>query len=124
MTAVSSATSFCETVRSLSDDMSEMEETHLGMSSSSCLRVIAADPYVAGSDIIGEEVNDILELRSVIRELVGVAETEPGFVIRIHAGENDSLRDNVANSIRCVAESLRPGQSFPPMRVTSPPCSV
>ena len=82
-----------------------------------CLRVIAADPYVAGSDIIGEEVNDILELRSVIRELVGVAETEPGFVIRIHAGENDSLRDNVANSIRCVAESLRPGQSFPPMRV-------
>ena len=82
-----------------------------------CLRVIAADPYVAGSDIVGEEVNDILELRSVIRELVGVAETEPGFVIRIHAGENDSLRDNVANSIRCVAESLRPGQSFPPMRV-------
>ena len=82
-----------------------------------CLRVIASDPYVAGSDIVGEEINDILELRSVIRELVKLAGEEPGFVIRIHAGENDSLRDNIANSIRCVAESLQPGQSFPPMRV-------
>ena len=82
-----------------------------------CLRVIAADPYVAGSDIVGEEINDILELRSVIRELVRLSADESGFVIRIHAGENDSLRDNVANSIRCVAESLAPGQSFPPMRV-------
>ena len=82
-----------------------------------CLRVIAADPYVAGCDIVGEEINDILELRSVIRELVRLAGEEPGFVIRVHAGENDSLRDNVANSIRCVAESLQPGQSFPEMRI-------
>lgn len=82
-----------------------------------CLRVIAADPYVAGSDIIGEEINDILELRSVIRELTEIAAAHPGFVIRIHAGENDSLRDNVANSIRCVAEALSPGQAMPPLRV-------
>ena len=82
-----------------------------------CLRTIAADPYVAGSDIVGEEINDILELRSVIRELVAIAGAHPGFVIRIHAGENDSLRDNVANSIRCVAEALAPGQPMPPMRV-------
>jgi len=68
-----------------------------------CLRAIAGDPYVAGSDIIGEEINDIRELRSVIRELVAIAGANPGFVIRIHAGENDSLRDNVANSITCVA---------------------
>ncbi len=82
-----------------------------------CLRAIAGDPYVAGSDIIGEEINDILELKSVIRELVGLAGEHPGFVIRIHAGENDSLRDNVANSIRCVAESLREGQAMPPLRL-------
>ena len=82
-----------------------------------CLRVIADDPYIAGSDIVGEEINDILELRSVIRELVSLAGNEEGFVIRIHAGENDSLRDNIANSIRCVSESLKPGQPFPPMRV-------
>ena len=82
-----------------------------------CLRAIAGDPYVAGSDIIGEEINDILELRSVIRELVEIAGRHPGFVIRIHAGENDSLRDNVANSIRCVAEALSPGQQMPPLRI-------
>ena len=82
-----------------------------------CLRAIAGDPYVAGSDIIGEEINDILELRGVIRELVKIAGENPGFVLRIHAGENDSLRDNVANSIRCVTEALAPGQSMPPLRV-------
>ena len=82
-----------------------------------CLRVIASDPYVAGSDIIGEEINDILELRSVIEKLVRIAGEHPGFVIRIHAGENDSLRDNVANSIRCVAESLDEDQTFPHVRL-------
>ncbi len=82
-----------------------------------CLNAIAGDPYVAGSDIIGEEINDILELKGVIRELVKTAGENPGFVIRIHAGENDSLRDNVANSIRCVRESLAQGQPMPRLRI-------
>jgi len=81
------------------------------------LRAVAADPYVVGGDVIGEEINDILELRSVIAELVSIAAEENGFVIRIHAGENDSLRDNVANSIRCVCESLAPGQKMPRLRI-------
>ena len=81
------------------------------------LRAVACDPYVAGSDIVGEEINDITELKSLIRELVHIAGETPGFVIRIHAGENDSLRDNVANSIRCVRESLAPGQSMPHVRL-------
>ena len=82
-----------------------------------CLGVIARDPYVAGADIIGEEINDILELRGVIGELVRLADENPGFVIRIHAGENDSLRDNVANAIRCVKGALRQGQDFPALRI-------
>ena len=82
-----------------------------------CLRAVADDPYVAGADIVGEEINDILELRGVIRELTATAGAHPGFVIRIHAGENDSLRDNVANSIRCVKEALAPGQEMPPLRI-------
>ncbi|MBP5729527.1 MAG: adenosine deaminase, partial [Clostridia bacterium] len=81
------------------------------------LRAIAGDPYVAGSDIIGEEINSILELRAVIRELVRIAGEHEGYVIRIHAGENDSLRDNVANSIACVAEALAPGQPMPRLRI-------
>lgn len=81
------------------------------------LRAVAADPYVAGSDIVGEEMNDISELRSMIRELVKIPAEVPGFVIRIHAGENDSLRDNVAESIRCVREALSPGQPMPRLRI-------
>ena len=81
------------------------------------LRAVAADPYVAGADILGEEINDILELQPVIRELVRIAGTVEGFVIRIHAGENDSLRDNVENSIRCVLEALEPGQKMPSLRL-------
>ncbi|MCR5664470.1 MAG: adenosine deaminase, partial [Oscillospiraceae bacterium] len=81
------------------------------------LRAVAADPYIAGSDIVGEEINDISELRSLLRELVAIAAEEPDFVIRIHAGENDSLRGNVGNSIRCVREALAPGQPMPRVRI-------
>ncbi len=81
------------------------------------LRAIACDPYVAGSDIIGEEINDIRDLQPLIRELVSIANDNPGFVIRIHAGENDSLKNNVAESLRCVKESLAPGQSMPRVRI-------
>ena len=81
------------------------------------LRAVAADPYVAGSDIVGEEINDVTELRGVLQALVAIAQENPGFTIRIHAGENDSLRDNVAGSIRCVREALQPGQAMPPVRI-------
>ena len=81
------------------------------------IRAIAADPYVAGSDIIGEEINDIRDLREVLRALAAIAGENKGFVIRIHAGENDSLRDNVANSLACVREALAKGQKMPPLRI-------
>ena len=81
------------------------------------IRAVASDPYVAGSDIIGEEINDIRELRPVLRELVAIAKEHKGFVIRIHAGENDGLRDNVANSLGCVRESLSEGQAMPRLRI-------
>ena len=81
------------------------------------IRAIASDPYVAGSDIIGEEINDIRELRGVLRELAAIAGENKGFVLRVHAGENDSLRDNVSNSLACVRDSLAEGQEMPPMRI-------
>ena len=84
------------------------------------LRILSAireDPYVAGADILGEEINDILELKPVIKELVKIAGMDPSFVIRIHAGENDSLRDNVSNSVSCVLAALEPGQKMPLLRI-------
>ncbi len=81
------------------------------------IRAVAPDPYVAGADIVGEEINDIRELSPVIGGLVDIAGGDEDFVIRIHAGENDSLKDNVANSVRCVKEALSPGQKMPHLRI-------
>ena len=81
------------------------------------LGAIASDPYVAGSDIIGEEINDIREIAPVIEEIVRIASLHPGFTVRIHAGENDSLRDNLANSVQCVRDALKPGQPMPHLRI-------
>ena len=81
------------------------------------IRAVAADPYVAGSDIVGEEINDIRDLAPLVAELDRIAADHPTFTIRIHAGENDGLRDNVANAIKCVREGLAPGQPMPPVRI-------
>lgn len=81
------------------------------------LQAIIKDPYVAGSDIIGEELNDIRDIAPVLHEIVRIAQADPGFVIRIHAGENDGLQDNIANSLQCVKEALAPGQKMPQVRI-------
>ena len=82
------------------------------------LKVVCHDPYVVGSDFVGEEINDIAELRTVIREIVtGIVSREPLWTIRVHAGENDSLKGNMAKAIDLVEEALLPGQAFPYMRI-------
>ena len=82
------------------------------------LKVVCKDPYVVGSDFVGEEINDIAELKGVIREIVtGIASQDPNWTIRVHAGENDSLKSNMAKAIHLVEESLLPGQVFPYMRI-------
>ncbi len=81
------------------------------------LRATALDPYVAGCDFVGEEINDIITLKPAFKEIVKIAASDPGFVIRVHAGENDSQKDNIAHSITCVRESLSPGQQMPRVRL-------
>lgn len=81
------------------------------------LKSVAKSPYIVGSDFIGEETNDITELRPAIKELVEYTQEDKDFTIRIHAGENDSLKDNVAKSIECVKEALREGQEMPRVRL-------
>ena len=82
------------------------------------LKAVAKSPYVVGSDFIGEEINDIADLKPVIKELVKYVNNEDkNFTIRIHAGENDSLRDNVRKSILCVKEALEKNQKMPQVRI-------
>ena len=82
------------------------------------LKVVCRDPYVVGSDFVGEEITDIAELKAVIREIVtGIAAQDPDWTVRIHAGENDTLKGNMSKSIDLVEEALLPGQRFPQMRI-------
>ena len=81
------------------------------------LKATALDPYVAGCDFVGEEINDIITLKPAFKELVKIAKADPSFVIRVHAGENDSQKDNIAHSVECVRDSLEPGQKMPKMRL-------
>ncbi|XME01596.1 adenosine deaminase [Lachnospiraceae bacterium C1.1] len=81
------------------------------------LRATALDPYVAGCDFVGEEINDIITLKPAFKELVKIAAADPSFVIRVHAGENDGQKDNISHSISCVVDSLAPGQPVPRIRL-------
>ena len=82
------------------------------------LRAVGKSPYVVGSDFIGEEINDISDLQPAIKEIVKyVNKEDKDFTIRIHAGENDSLRDNVRKSIMCVKQSFEPNQKMPRCRI-------
>ena len=82
------------------------------------LKIVCRDPYVVGSDFVGEEISDISELKAVIREIVTkIAHADPNWTIRVHAGENDSLKGNMARAIDLVEEALLPGQEFPHMRI-------
>lgn len=82
------------------------------------LKVAAKSPYIVGSDIIGEEINDIRNFKQVIKELVEFAIKEDnGFTIRIHAGENDSFKENVQRAVACVKEAVPEGSKMPKCRI-------
>ena len=82
------------------------------------LKVVCKDPYVVGSDFVGEEISDIGELKAVIREIVTqIAAQDRNWTIRVHAGENDSLKGNMEKAITLVEEALLPSQPFPFMRI-------
>ena len=82
------------------------------------LKAMAKSPYVVGSDIIGEEINDIADFRELIAELVKYAVYEDNsFTIQIHAGENDAFKDNVYSAIECVKTAIPEGKKCPKVRI-------
>lgn len=82
------------------------------------LKVAAKSSYIVGSDIIGEEINDIRNFKQVIKELVEFAIKEDnGFTIKIHAGENDSFKENVQRAVDCVKEAVPEGARMPRCRI-------
>lgn len=82
------------------------------------LKALAKSPYIVGSDIIGEEINDISNFKYIIKQIVEyVVNEDPEFTIQIHAGENDSYKDNIEKSIECVKQSVPQGKKCPKVRI-------
>lgn len=82
------------------------------------IKAAAKSPYIVGSDIIGEEINDIRKFKPLLKELVEFASEENnGFTVRIHAGENDSYRENVKRAVECVIDSVPKGKHVPRCRI-------
>ncbi len=82
------------------------------------IKAMSKSPYVVGSDIMGEEINDIRRFKPLIKELVEHSVNEDdGFTIRIHAGENDSYKENVLRAIECVEESVPKNKKMPRCRI-------
>lgn len=82
------------------------------------LKAMAQSPYVVGSDIVGEELNNIKEFEPIIKELVEFAVKENnGFTIRIHAGENDTFRNNIEGAVECIEKSVPEGKQAPRFRI-------
>lgn len=84
----------------------------------SVIKAVAKSPYIVGCDFIGEEINDIRIFEQTIKELVEYAiEEDNGFTIRIHAGENDSFRENVKRAVECVKRAVPKGKKMPRCRL-------
>lgn len=82
------------------------------------LKAASKSPYIVGSDIIGEEINDIRNFKQVIKELCEFASTQDdGFTIRIHAGENDSFKENVLKAVQMVKKFTPKGKKMPRCRI-------
>lgn len=82
------------------------------------MKAVAHSPYVVGSDILGEELNDIYDMKPALKEIIEYAVNEdPDFVIRIHAGENDSFTENIERSVRILEECVPEGKKYPNFRI-------
>lgn len=82
------------------------------------VKAVAHSPYVVGSDILGEELNDICEMEPALKELIEYAVNEDNnFVIRIHAGENDAFRDNVEKAVMIIKNNVPKGKKYPKFRI-------
>lgn len=84
----------------------------------SILKAVSKSPYIVGSDIIGEEINDITNFDNIIKQIVEYSVYEdPGFTIQIHAGENDAYKDNIEKAIDCVRKAVPQGMKAPKVRI-------
>lgn len=68
------------------------------------IKQLAKSPYIVGVDFMGHETNSTRAFLPVIEAVASWAHTaRPGFVIRVHAGENPAHPENVRVAAEAVA---------------------
>lgn len=68
------------------------------------IKQLARSPYIVGVDFMGHETNSTRAFLPVIEAVASWAHTaRPGFVIRVHAGENPAHPENVRVAAEAVA---------------------
>lgn len=69
------------------------------------LKTCAQSPYIVGLDILGYENNKTEDFAEHLREAFKWAEeNDPGFIIRVHAGENGKNQENVKQALKIAEE--------------------
>lgn len=69
------------------------------------IQSLAGSVYVAGVDFMGQEVNSTRDFARQIDQIAAWADRErPGFVIRVHAGENPAHPENVRVALEAAGE--------------------
>lgn len=79
--------------------------------------------YVTGIDFLGEEFNSTTEFKSLLAEMTQYAlDEDPDMVIRVHAGETNSYKDNIFKTLEIVYSEYakRLEQSENPEKVPKP----
>ena len=81
---------------------------------------IVIDVNSGAVHVVDEVAYDIIAMYkdNSAEEIVKYIQKEDkDYTIRIHAGENDSLKNNVYNSIECVKKSIKKGEKIGATRV-------
>jgi ADP-ribose pyrophosphatase YjhB (NUDIX family) len=68
------------------------------------IRDLAESRYLAGVDFMGHETNSTRAFSRQLESLADLGALRPGFVIRVHAGENPAHPENVRVAIECMRD--------------------
>lgn len=75
-------------------------------------------PYVVGCDFMGEELNETAHFSEALTNIARYTKkVDPNFVIRVHAGENDSFSKNVSQVLDCIEAVYDKDGKYPPIRI-------
>lgn len=68
------------------------------------LKYLAASPYLVGVDVVGYETNKTVDIAEPLEDIARwAAQHQPGFVLRVHAGENPKNPENILQALQ-IAE--------------------